>query len=212
MILTMTYLAKLKNLLLDFLFPVTCVSCKKFGVQCCAECLQKIPLASQKSDKIIAAAEFKEESMLAELIHRFKYDGAKEVGEILVNLFQKNLDLPTKKVFVPVPLHKRRSNIRGFNQSAILAKLLVKKFGGEMQNILQRHKYTPPQAELSRKERLTNVRDAFSMKNPENKLNPESTYLLVDDVCTTGSTLSECEKILRRNGAQNVMWLVVARA
>jgi ComF family protein len=208
----MMHLTKIKNLLLDFLFPVTCIGCKQFGVQCCAECLQKIPLSHQNTEKIIAATDFKEDSTLAELIHRFKYDGAKEIGEILVNLFPKNLELPNEKVFVPVPLHKRRSNTRGFNQSAVLADLLAKKFGGEMQNILQRHRYTPPQAQLSREKRLLNVNGAFSMRNHEQKLYTESTYLLIDDVCTTGSTLSECEKVLKENGVQKIVWLVIARA
>lgn len=128
----------------------------------------------------------------------------------MASLFKSSL--PFKTVcLIPVPLHLRRLNFRGFNQSLILAQQLAQKWNSPVSDILQRHRYTKPQVELNGPKRLTNVTDAFSMKNPAQRLNPEINYILIDDVCTTGSTLNECAKVLRRHGAEKILAAVVAK-
>lgn len=206
--------SKIAKIILNFIFPIACAGCRREGAHCCDQCFKKLPVlhVQQIAPGKIAAARFSEDSVLAELIHRFKYDGAKEIGALLTELFHGNIQLPAQKIFVPVPLHRRRQNMRGFNQSEVLALCLAKKFGGEVKNILRRHKYTEPQAQLDREHRLINVLAAFSMKNTGEKLSPGITYILVDDVLTTGSTLAECEKVLRQNGAQKIRLMAVAVA
>lgn len=215
------FLASLRRDLLDFLFPVECVGCGTQKTHCCRLCWEKIsdhkPLIQKtpNADKpalegIIYSTIHQEKSPLAHLIHRFKYDGAQEIGKLLAQLFKNGKPPKINFIFIPVPLHKRRLRFRGFNQSKILAMEIAKYWDGNVQEILKRHRYTPPQVELSRDERLKNVRGAFSLAHDAH-INPQTTYFLVDDVCTTGTTLSECARILRQYGAEKIYGLVVAR-
>lgn len=204
---------KLINTILDFLFPIYCVGCKKENFHLCEDCLKKLPVKIIENHidglTVFAVIKFKEDSPVAQLIHRFKYDGAKEIAEILGMLFPY---IPHSAFLIPVPLHRRRSNSRGFNQSLLLAQELSKKWSLPIADILQRHRYTKPQVELNGLERLTNVTDAFSMKNPEEKLDPSATYTIIDDVCTTGSTINECAKALKKHGAEKIFGVVVAKS
>ncbi|MBI5413787.1 ComF family protein [Candidatus Peregrinibacteria bacterium] len=165
-------------------------------------------------ERIIAAAPHKEGSPLAKLIHRFKYDGAQETGSTLAGFIREEWRevLPRDAVLVPVPLHKRRKLFRGFNQSEILAKGIGKTLNIRCENLLQRHIFTRPQVELEYKDRLSNLKGAFSPANSGYKCDQNATYILVDDVATTGTTLNECAKVLKSAGAKNIICLVVCRA
>lgn len=211
--------------ILDFLFPICCVGCKKEKTHCCTECFNAIAPAApvietQNGDfafeKIIAAAPHEEGSPIAKLIHRFKYDGAREIGMILAEFIKKewreNIRLPQNSILAPVPLHSRRRLFRGFNQSEILAHEIGKIFGLRCENLLRRHIYTRPQVELGHKNRLKNIAGAFSPASPQCKCDPRAVYVLVDDVATTGATLNECAKVLKSAGAAKIMCIVVCRA
>lgn len=209
-------LALIKKTILDFIFPIYCAGgCGKEKTHCCSKCLSEIPRAFDPAENIIAAAKFHEESTLAEMIHRLKYDGAEEIGKILVSLFTDDLRKYIafgKSVLVPVPLHPRRFRFRGFNQSAILAREISARFGGSVADILIRKRYTRPQVELHALERASNVKDAFDMKDSSISIDPDAVYFVVDDVYTTGATLNECASVLKNHGARNVLGLVVGRA
>lgn len=207
---------KLKTFLLDFLFPIHCVACGREKTHVCEACFAKIPFEEPAApDNIFAASVHRENSPLAKLIHRFKYDGAKEIGPLLAlaaeKIIKRNPLLWQNAVLVPVPLHWRRQNQRGFNQSEILAYAIGKTHVMKVQNILGRCRYTHPQMELDRASRLKNVVNAFSLKNSY-ALDPSHTYILVDDVATTGATFHECAEVLRKNGAKSVHGLVITRA
>jgi ComF family protein len=112
---------------------------------------------------------------------------------------------------VPVPLHRKRLSQRGFNQSSLLARRL-----GTLLKIpvdyssLQRTRWTDPQIGLSRNQRAANVKGAFSVKSPE-KIEGKG-VLLLDDVLTTGETVNQCVRVLRKVGeAREVVVLTVAR-
>lgn len=199
-------------MLLDFLFPMRCLGCGKNKTHCCDDCLQKIPRLKDRSfsEPIIAAAPFVEKSLLAHLIHFLKYEGIRGVAPPLAKLLP-SVEFPEKSVLVPVPLHWRRENIRGFNQSSILAREIAKKSNRPVCELLKRHRYTQPQVELPRQKRLTNLRGAFSLKNSLQRLDPNITYFLVDDVSTTGTTIAECKTVLFRHGAKDVRGIVIAR-
>lgn len=216
-------LTYIKQLILDFFFPIHCAGCRKEKIHCCEKCLAKIPKIQPfyktttpiACEDIFAATEHKENSAVTELIHRFKYDGSKEIADLLVKLFPYDLFgiAKNKKIaLVPVPLHWRRKNWRGFNQSEILAYKIAENHNIEVKNLLQRHRYTQPQIELGKEKRMKNLIDAFSLKDPESHCDPDVAYFLVDDVITTGTTLNECAKILKKHGAEHVSGLVVARA
>ena len=111
-------------------------------------------------------------------------------------------------LLMPVPLHPRRLRSRGYNQSALLAKGLSKKLGLEMdQRLLVRTRNTPPQVNASRDDRRENVQGSFRCVGPV----LGRAVILVDDVATTGSTLSACATALKAAGAASAWGLVLAR-
>tara|TARA_B100000378_G_scaffold140835_1_gene113765 strand:- start:1343 stop:1804 length:462 start_codon:yes stop_codon:yes gene_type:complete len=150
------------------------------------------------------------EGTVKEAIHNMKYRGLKaaapELAELLANYLEEH-PMPGD-VLTPVPLHPRRLRSRGYNQSALLAKELSKKLGLEMnQSLLIRAKNNQPQVSASRDERRENVQGSFRCDGRADG----RTVILVDDVATTGSTLSACAAVLKAAGASSVWCLVLAR-
>lgn len=113
-------------------------------------------------------------------------------------------------VLIPVPLDKKRLRWRGFNQAEELAKGISKFLNIEiLNNILIKTKETLPQVELSDEERKENIKGAFACQNQE-KIKGRK-ILLVDDIYTTGSTMEECARVLKKAGAKEIIGIVVAR-
>jgi competence protein ComFC len=113
-------------------------------------------------------------------------------------------------LIVPVPLHPARLRERGFNQAEVLAKILSQKIDLPLSRALERVRYTTTQTAFDRVERMENLRDAFRLRK---KIGVRGLHvLLVDDILTTGSTLSECARVLREAGAQSVYAVTAARA
>jgi ComF family protein len=152
------------------------------------------------------------------LIYKLKYDGdrriAYDLGQLLVAAWSElekrlswNLD---DIVIVPVPLHPRRLRSRGFNQAELLASCLSKATGLYVNtSALQRVKNTKAMYGLPRVERVDNISSAFHVGGHE-LLGKK--IILVDDICTSGMTLSACVDVLKRAGAAEVVALVAARA
>ena len=111
-------------------------------------------------------------------------------------------------IIIPVPLHKKRYLIRGFNQAEKLAQIVSKNFNLKINHDLIRIKHKTAQAKLNEKARKHNIKDCFVYRG-ENLINKN--ILLIDDVLTTGSTLNECAKVLKENNASEVWGLVVAK-
>lgn len=113
-------------------------------------------------------------------------------------------------VMVPVPLHKQRLRWRGFNQAALLAFELSKRVDVPVDgDILVRHRATAAQVDLDAEQRKENVEDAFRCTS---RGAVDQRVLLIDDVCTTGSTLEACAVALRQGGARSALALTLARA
>lgn len=112
-------------------------------------------------------------------------------------------------LMVSVPLSSSKFKKRGYNQAEILAKTLAKKFNIPFQNILKRARDTKTQVGMSGLERKLNMKDAFILNTKY--LIRNTNIFLVDDVVTTGSTLKEAAKVLKRNGAKRVIGLTLAR-
>jgi len=114
-----------------------------------------------------------------------------------------------------VPLHWRRQAQRGYNQSELLARGIGERIGLEVKNILVKKKSTKRQAELSGEKRRKNLKSVFQLKNGVDLSNLGNlrnlVFIIVDDVCATGSTLNECGRVLKRAGAKEVWGLVVCR-
>lgn len=158
---------------------------------------------------------------LKKAIQKLKYHFVADLAGALVNLeitywarFGPQFLEEIKKegalnwVIIAVPLHPSREKRRGFNQSALLGKILSKKLGLPYREGLKRIVNTKPQVGLSGWERKKNIKGAFSLTKPYT-LHPN--ILLIDDVWTTGSTLKECCYVLKRGGAAKVWALTLAR-
>ena len=109
---------------------------------------------------------------------------------------------------IPIPLHKSRKRKRGYNQAEIIAKCLSEKTGVSLvSDALFRVKKTTAQKKLDRQERMGNLRDAFALSE---RWKPVANVLLIDDIYTTGATVEQAAKILKKAGAQNVYFLTIS--
>ncbi len=152
--------------------------------------------------------------IVRDLVHQFKFGARTEWAPPLVELLEiawSDFDFPVPDLVVPVPLHSRRLKERGFNQSGLLGREFARRLDLRISfDILLRKNRTDPQTRLNRVERLKNVKGAFEAAG--NSAARGLHILLLDDVFTTGSTLSECAKALKRKGALQVHALTVTRA
>ena len=171
----------------------------------CGECLQ-----SEKPYGKARAAGVHDQALMS-IMHAYKYGGkvqlAGPLSKLLTAVFERHWQPDAIDLVLPIPLHPTRLRERGFNQ----AYLLVRSWGDIVaRDILQRKRPTSPQTGLGRKERLRNVRGAFAVKDPLAVKNRR--ILLVDDVYTTGATVKECARILKKCNAVQVDILTVGRA
>jgi len=113
-------------------------------------------------------------------------------------------------LIVPVPLHPARQRERGFNQAELLAQLLSAKMPVPARGVLERTRYTTTQTAFDRSERMENLRGAFRLRKRADVRGLR--VLLIDDVLTTGSTVSECARVLKEAGASSVYAATAARA
>ncbi len=115
-------------------------------------------------------------------------------------------------LIVPVPLHRWRLLSRRYNQSALLAQALGREAGKPVAvDLMTRRRRTQPQGRMSRSARIRNVRAAFAVRDSWQERLQESRILLLDDVLTTGATVEECARVLKRGGAASVDVLTLAR-
>ncbi|PMP72618.1 MAG: hypothetical protein C0186_00515 [Thermodesulfovibrio aggregans] len=148
------------------------------------------------------------EGVLKEAIHCFKYGGIKRIGKQLGRLLS-SITAPDVEILIPVPLHINKLRQRQFNQSAILAKECAKAWKIPLSlSILVKIKNTLDQASLDAKDRLNNVKMAYQVITLVKGLK----IGLIDDVVTTGATLMECSKELKKAGAKEVHAITLARA
>ena len=161
-----------------------------------------------------AVAAFRSRGLARRVILDFKYGGQIHLRHLVASwlftaLADERLRSREFDLIVPVPLHPARERERGFNQAALLAELLSARMSIEARPVLERIRYTTTQTAFDRTERMENLRGAFRLqKNVDVR---RLRVLLVDDVLTTGSTLSECARILRRGGARSVHAATAAR-
>lgn len=155
-------------------------------------------------DDALSLYRFYKKGKLQSLIHSIKYDGmsqlAVEQGRRLGEVALREKPHSKFDFIVPLPLHKIRKIERGYNQAERLAKGVSEILGTPVKEIVRRTRYTSTQTHLTLEGRKRNIKDAFECIVD---LNGEH-LLLIDDVFTTGSTLMECAKTLKRNGAGKI--------
>lgn len=149
-------------------------------------------------------------------ISDYKYKGRREYADFyieeLVKYYSDDIIKIAPDLIIPIPIHKSKLKIRGYNQAEILSTGISKALGiATLPNLLLRDKKTLPQKQLNDKERLKNLQKAFSFSNKEQeKFNkPINKVLLVDDIYTTGSTIEACSRILLDNDIKEVFFISI---
>lgn len=196
----------------DLIFPKKCLECRKEGQYICSDCLEKVPPAGWNREGVYSI--WKYEGVIRKAIIALKYKYVAEIANELSELSVKKLSerhFSLSATLVPIPLYWYRKNFRGFNQSEEIGKLVAEKMGWKfIPDLLIRNKSTIPQVQLTGSARRRNLRGVFSFNS---NYVPSTMYsvLIFDDVLTTGSTLREASKVLRKNGARKVLCLTIAR-
>lgn len=162
-----------------------------------------------------AVAAYRGRGIVRDVIHEFKYNRQIHLRHLVARWLREALDDERVRdqefdVIVPVPLHAARQRERGFNQAGLLAELLSGQTSISCRRLLKRVRYTTTQTALDRSERMENLHNAFRLRKNADVRGLR--VLLIDDVLTTGSTLSECARVLKGAGAKSVHAATAARA
>ncbi len=182
--------------------------CSAGGDHICGQCQINPPYFE------LARAHLLYEQSARDLIHQFKYNHKTHLRRPLALLA---LDGVTDfianhrpDIIIPVPLHSSRLRSRGFNQAVLLGDIFASRLSLPiLVDGLIRIRPTAPQIDLSAEERRNNVKGAFTVKKPDRIMGKR--ILLLDDVMTTGSTVNECAKVLKKTGAASVIVATIAR-
>jgi ComF family protein len=228
----------IKNLyrqILDLVFPVACLVCGADNLFLCARCEDRLPrlenqlcIACYKPapfgkthpicrtrntvDGVISALPYKHLAV-RKIIETFKYNFISDLSaplarKIVLEIRNQELDgYFNNYVIIPVPLHNRRFNWRGFNQAQLLSQALSLELNAPVdENLVKRSKFTQPQTTLTADERQKNITGAFEAIGDISG----KKIIIVDDVVTSGATLNEIAKLLKRHGALEVWGLTAA--
>jgi ComF family protein len=195
--------------------PPFCAKCSEpfegaiTGAFTCANCAHR----TIHFDAAVAA--YRSRGIVRQIIHDFKYNRQIYLRHLVARWLGTAMDdirLRGRRfdIIVPVPLHPARKRERGFNQASLLAELLSAQISIQCTPLLERVRYTTTQTALDRGERMENLHNAFRLRKNMNV--QDLRVLLIDDVLTTGSTLSECARVLKHAGAISVHAATAARA
>jgi len=220
------------DVLAELFYPQRCVGCERRASDVlCRGCFEALPLVGRPfcgrcgaptAFEVFgcgecrtrdfgfdgARAPLRYEGVGKELVHALKYRGyLGVVGKVMGPLMSGVLDVGARfDLVTPVPLHRSRLARRGFNQAELMAKSVAQRISAPVLDKLKLVRRTRDQIELSADARRENVSGAFVSRAPV-----AGRVLLVDDVFTTGATLSECARVLRRAGAEEVQALTLCR-
>ncbi|MEA1929883.1 MAG: phosphoribosyltransferase family protein [Patescibacteria group bacterium] len=217
--------------IIGLVFPEYCLGCGKHGTYLCPPCLGRLNQAEPIGNLNALACFDYHDGCVKKAIWRLKYKGVTSLAPLLAQLiYDKLIDeladetaispgLGEDWLVIPIPLSNKRRQARGYNQSALIAKHLIKlapKHLRPANNILIKIKDTPAQVSIAnRRERLTNLKGAFALAKPKHNRPSGSIMrgrriILVDDVITTGGTMREAMHVLNAAGAKIVLGVAVA--
>jgi competence protein ComFC len=222
--------------ILNIVFPVKCILCGKTGVDLCLECLRDAPSAERESANWIFPLYDYRHPSIKKSLWLLKYKGKKRLANVFAEIIYEKileelselsvLENFTKPILIPIPLSSKRYHERGYNQAELICQEIIKinnlrysvdtnthiSYSVDMQfekNILIKPKDTEHQARLKdRRARLKNLSGSFTIKN--NGLIKNRNIILIDDILTTGATLSEARKVLKQAGARKIIAFTVA--
>lgn len=198
--------------LFDLFFPKRCLNCDEvIAVKSilCVNCVASLPFTNWKLNQenfgfeklknlcnpeaLYSLLFFRKGNVAQKLLHQLKYNHQLHIGELLAEKASDFIDLSSYDGIIPIPIHKKRLKKRGYNQVMPFANYLSKRFKIPlMTDCLVRIENNPSQIHKSRNERMKSISNAFKV----NYKNLRGHYILVDDVITTGATLSTCINLL----------------
>ena len=230
------FLNTISDGILNIVFPAKCLACGKNGRDLCEACLSNAPVAERESASWVFPLYDYRHPAIKKSLWLLKYNGKKRLVKLFAeNIYEKILeelsDLImlenfTKPILIPIPLSPKRHRERGYNQAELLCKEIVKinnltsssprasqSLNGPSftltNNILIKIKETEHQARIKdRNIRLKNLSGTFAVKNSE--LIKNRNIILIDDITTTGATLNEARKVLKKAGARKIIAFTVA--
>ncbi|WP_459480155.1 ComF family protein [Clostridium saccharoperbutylacetonicum] len=206
---------KLFDGLIEIIYPREnyCIICKEddcFGI--CDSCKRSIKtIGKEYQDEIISYGYYG--GVLKDLILRFKYKKNFTAGDILSEFLEEyminNIDYKGY-ILTFIPLSKKSQRNRGFNQCEYIAQKIAKDLSIEVFEILVKQRETKEQKTLKKDERYENIKDAFKLKNTVTINNGK--FIVIDDVTTTGATLYEAYKLLKKSKAKDIKLLTLAKS
>ncbi len=208
-------------MLLDIIYPPVCGICDKINKKSlCKKCEIKIkPYQINEIEKIknksfdYQIKILKYENIIRDKIIDYKFNEKAYLYKTFAKIILKNKKiygfLKKYDIIMCVPMHIKKKMLRGYNQSELIAKELAKKLQIEKQfNNLIKIKDTKKQSTLTKEQRKTNLKNAFQIKDIEKVKNKK--VILFDDIYTTGSTVEECSKVLKRVGVSSIAVVTLA--
>ncbi len=223
----MSVIGRVASRALDLAFPAACAGCRREGDPICAECLPAldarldlppgvpIGLPADLPDHLLQAewcAPFA--GVVRDALHQLKYSGERRLADPLGDAIARRWSRAGAggDLIVPVPVHRDRAAQRGYDQALLLAVAAGRALGLPVVEALERWQATTAQFQLDRRARATNVAGAFRPRSPSAVGRVHGRWIvLVDDVMTTGATLSACAEVLLAHGAIAVSAVTVAR-
>jgi competence protein ComFC len=217
------FILNIKDFLLDILFPIKCLGCQSKNVVICDNCIAKIRIAERETDKNILAVFDYRDPIIKKAIWELKYYHKRYLGRKLGQLLYEFLveDISDIRTYalgrpilvIPVPISKKKTLTRGYNQSLAIAKGFCNSSTEQIfelkDKIVIKKVETLPQARITnRKRRLENIKGVFEIKNKDEVKG--RTIIIIDDVTTTGGTINEISKILKKSGAKKVIGFTIA--
>lgn len=233
-------LASLHKNILNYIFPQSCILCFELiqsDQSLCANCWSKLNFVAKpycnSCGRILpidiaeninclscikkkptfdkARSIFTYDDVSKRLIHHFKYYDrtilAKTFTNLICNRYQNIID--QADLIIPIPMHRIKRIFRLYNQAAILAKAIATHSKKPISyEVLVKTRWTKAQTSLTKKQRLTNLFGSFAIKNKSEI--KDKNIILIDDVMTTGSTVSLCASLLKKAGAKKVIVITVA--
>lgn len=221
----MTFFNTIKEGILNTIFPMKCISCQKSGSNFCIECLADSPAAERESLEWIFPIFDYRHPPIKKALWLLKYKNKKKFANIFAEVLHGKILEEVSElgpmqnfrdpILIPIPLSKQRHRERGYNQAELLARELVKidtdlnfKL---LNNVLIKPKDTEHQARIkNRAERLKNIIGSFAIKLGSEDTMKKRNIILIDDILTTGATLSEAKKVLKSAGARKIIAFTVA--
>lgn len=206
---------------LNFLFPPVCSVCGKVDKNwLCSKCKNRVKrlekselvlIDNKKYEKLLYI--FKYESLIRKLILKYKFSGQGYLcnffANVIINNKRNSQLLREYDLIIPVPMHKKKMQKRGYNQTELIAEKISSILGIEYKKCIQKVVNTTTQSKLGGKARQSNIQHAFFIKNDIDVEGKK--VILLDDIYTTGATSEECSRILKNAGAEEVLILVLAK-